>query len=44
MISILHKPQGVPRVNSAAFVARAMHWTPAQRLKIVVALTKRNLF
>lgn len=43
-MTILHtSPMGI-RVNSAAFVLRAMHWTPAQRQKIVAALTRLHLF
>jgi hypothetical protein len=43
-MSILHSPQGTTRVNSVAFVIRAMRWTPVQRQKIITALTKLNLF
>jgi hypothetical protein len=43
-MSILHTPAGTLRVNSAVFVIRAMRWTPAQRQKVVAALTRLHLF
>jgi hypothetical protein len=43
-MSILHSPTGTPRVNSVAFVARAMRWTHEQRQKVVAALTRLHLF
>ena len=43
-MSILHSPGGALRVNSVAFIQRAMRWTPAQRQKVVAALTRLRLF
>ena len=41
---LLHRPQGVLRVNSCAFLARAMRWTPLQQQKIIRALARKGLF
>ncbi len=43
-MSILHAPAGTLRVNSVAFVIRAMRWTPVQHQKVVAALTRLHLF
>jgi hypothetical protein len=43
-MSILHNPGGTPRVNSVAFVQRAMRWSPEQRRKVTSALVRLQIF
>lgn len=43
-MSILHSPNGIPQVNSVAFIQRAMRWTPDQRRKVIAALTRLHIF
>ena len=43
-MSILHSPGGALRVNSVAFVQRAMRWTPEQRRKVIEALSRLHIY